>query len=234
VVCRRHRPGLAQPGDGWMLAWSVRGSNIGAASGHDDLLATLRLHKEVPILTTARDRYVAQDACASAIEATYERCSVSLEVPDAHVERERLATPGGVSTAGHLTGERRSLRCRQGRRPRSDRLKDGPYSSRPASCDARAAEGLPRALLHPKRLHGAREAIWVWLRALRSPTTPSLSAAAFAILTRRARSDSYLYERENNNLAVSDGRPPEKAKNKGAFGISMALWCSGRCNPKTR
>jgi len=118
-----------------MLAWSVRGSNIGAASGHDDLLATLRLHKEVPILTTARDRYVAQDACASAIEATYERCSVSLEVPDAHVERERLATPGGVSTAGHLTGERRSLRCRQGRRPRSDRLKDGPYSSRPASCE---------------------------------------------------------------------------------------------------
>ena len=104
----------------------------------------------------------------------------------------------------------------------------------PRLANARAAEGLPRALLHPKRLHGAREAIWVWLRALRSPTTPSLSAAAFAILTRRARSDSYLYERENNNLAVSDGRPPEKAKNKGAFGISMALWCSGRCNPKTR
>ena len=27
---------------------------------------------------------------------------------------------------------------------------------------------------------------------------------------------------------------PKRAKNKGAFGISMTLWCSGRCRPKTR
>ena len=30
------------------------------------------------------------------------------------------------------------------------------------------------------------------------------------------------------------GVHPKRRKNKGAFGISMALWCSGRCRPQTR
>jgi hypothetical protein len=59
AVLQASPTGAVQPGDGWILAWSVRGSNIGAARGHDDLLATVRLHKDVPILTTPRDRYVA-------------------------------------------------------------------------------------------------------------------------------------------------------------------------------
>jgi hypothetical protein len=52
------------------------------------------------------------------------------------------------------------LHGRQGRRLLSDRPRDGPCCTCPASCDARvSSRDSPRALLIPVRLDGAHEAI---------------------------------------------------------------------------
>ena len=61
--------------------------------------ATLRLHLDVSILRRAQDRYVAKNAFASATEAT-ESCLAALEEPGAHIKREHLAIPRGMSPEG--------------------------------------------------------------------------------------------------------------------------------------
>jgi hypothetical protein len=95
-------------------------------------------------------------------------------------------------------------------------------------------EGRPRALLHPKRLsartkqYGPDFALFGVRRLHLSLRLPSSSAngrpgmAATCTSVRTMISPSPM------------GVHPKRRKNKGAFGISMALWCSGRCRPKTR
>ncbi len=94
---------------------------------------------------------------ASTTEATKLRCLVSLEEPGAH-----LWPPfAGCFLTGRLKEDdpHRLTAVKDGEHL-SDRLGDGPCCTCPASCDARAVVGLPRALLLPTRLDGAHEAIW--------------------------------------------------------------------------
>ena len=100
---------------------------------------TVRLHRDVSIPRRARNRYVATGRSRVRDRGNEQRRSVSLE----RTKRSRRARapghPCGVFPADRHGGDQHSLHRRQRRRLRSDRLEDGPYCTRPASCDARAA-----------------------------------------------------------------------------------------------
>ena len=81
--------------------------NIGAAHGQRAVPDTLKLHRayrsrvERGTATSLEGRF-----SRPTTEATSERCSVSLDEPGVHGEREHLATPRGVSPAGRLEDDR--------------------------------------------------------------------------------------------------------------------------------
>jgi hypothetical protein len=129
---------------------------------------TFRLRVERGTATSLEGR-----SLASATEATNRCCSVSLEEPGAHVERERLATLHGCLLQVAWRGDLHLLHCRQRRQLRSDRLGDGLTALALRLATPARLEGQPRASLHPKRLGGAQEAIRGLLPALRSPKTPA-------------------------------------------------------------
>lgn len=122
--------------------------------------ATLRLHLDVSIPRRAQDCYVAKNAFASA-PRQLTSCLAAPKEPCAHIKHEHLAIPRGMSP--DRSPQRRPaltyITVKDGD-DLSDRLGNGHCCICPASCDARAVlRAHPRALLPPKRLDGAHEAI---------------------------------------------------------------------------
>jgi hypothetical protein len=181
----------------------------------------LRLHRTYRF-QVERNRYVATGRCSRPRPTQLMSVARSLlEEPSAHGEREHLATLAGCP-AGRLEDDRHDLHRRQRRRLRSDRLKDGSLLHAP--CVLRR----PRGLKGNHARYSARNALTARTKQyglgfmLFGVRRLHLSAAAFAILKRTARYDSYLHKSRPIISLSSLSVQSKWFENSGAIDISTA------------
>jgi len=197
-----------------------------AAHGHRAAPATLRLHQAYRSRVKRRTGTPLQTPLASTTGATRQRCSVSLEEPGGHVWLEHRATPRRMSPDGPFRGRPTTIPPSRGRRNFSPTVSGTAIatlfsvSRRPRSHATHCALLTRHALTARTKQYGLTSrstgpktcALWILALLQRG----QLTCLPFAPAT--GDQDGKLpAQSEDDDPAVSDGRPVEMVEQEGGF-----------------